>query len=91
MCDFIPPHFLEQHGFVMIDKGTVGPYGDTTIKLQSGDVAIIGKNAKVEGGKYHACMYTSNGWYSDFKQHHMSPYKDTFPYAIYRYHNKQKA
>lgn len=82
---------LEQHGFVMIDKGTVGSYGDTTIKLQSGDVAIIGNNAKLDSGNYHACMYCSQGWISDFKQKHMSPYSSSWPYAIYRYHNKQKA
>jgi hypothetical protein len=81
---------LESHGFVMIDSGTVGPSGNPTIKLQAGDIAIIGKNAKVEGGKYHACMYTtSKGWVSDFIQNNMNVYGTAYPYAIYRFHNKQ--
>ena len=81
---------LESHGFVMIDSGTVGPSGNPTIKLQAGDIAIIGKNAKLEGGKYHACMYTtSKGWVSDFIQNNMNVYGTAYPYAIYRFHNKQ--
>jgi len=82
---------LKENGFVMIDSGIVKPYGDAKIPLQSGDVAIIGKDALTEGGKYHACMFSSQGWISDFKQKHMSPYDSSLPYAIYRFHNKQKA
>ena len=82
---------LEKNGFVMIDKGIVEGYGDTRILLQPGDVAIIGKDAKKEGGKYHACMYCSQGWISDFKQRHMNPYSSSWPYAIYRFHNKKKS
>jgi len=80
---------LEKHGFVMINQGIASPYGDAPIKLQSGDVAIIGNNAKKESGKFHAVMYCSKGWISDFRQKHMSPYGSTQPYAIYRFHNKQ--
>jgi hypothetical protein len=82
---------LKENGFVMIDSGIAKPYGDAKIPLQSGDVAIIGKDALTEGGKYHACMFSSQGWISDFKQKHMSPYDSSWPYAIYRFHNKQKA
>jgi hypothetical protein len=81
---------LKDNGFVMIENGTVSNYGDAKVPLQSGDVAIIGKDALKEGGKYHACMYCSKGWISDFKQNHMSPYSGTWPYAVYRFHNKQK-
>ena len=80
---------LEKHGFVMISKGNVPAYGDPPIALQSGDVAIIGANAKLVGGKFHATMYCSKGWISDFKQNHMSPYDHELPYAVYRFHNKQ--
>lgn len=82
---------LERNNFVMIDKGTVPPHGDTRIKLQSGDVAIIGSDAQIHGGKFHACMYCSKGWISDFRQNHMNPYSTSWPYAIYRYKNKKKA
>ena len=81
---------LESKGFVKIDDGTVQGYGDARIKLQSGDVAIIGADAQKHGSKFHACMYCSQGWISDFKQKHMSPYSGTWPYAIYRYKNKMK-
>lgn len=82
---------LERNGFVMIDSGVVGSYGDAKIPLQSGDVAIIGKDAEKVGGKFHACMYCSQGWISDFRQKHMSPYGSSWPYAIYRFHNKMKS
>lgn len=81
---------LERNGFVMIENGTASNYGDAKVQLQSGDVAIIGKDALKEGGKYHACMFCSQGWISDFKQNHMSPYSRTWPYAVYRFHNKKK-
>ena len=69
----------------------------TNISLQAGDVAIIGRNAKVEGGKYHACIWNGSQWVSDFFQGEMmSPYSSssdypdgTLPYAIFRYHNKE--
>jgi hypothetical protein len=82
---------LEKHGFIKIKEGITDAYGDAPIQLQSGDVAIIGKNAKIDGGKYHATMYCSEGWISDFRQKHMSPYKSNYPYAIYRFHNKMKS
>lgn len=82
---------LEKHGFIKIKEGITDAYGDAPIQLQSGDVAIIGKNAKIDGGKYHATMYCSEGWISDFRQKHMSPYKSSYPYAIYRFHNKMKS
>ena len=76
---------LEKKGFVKIDDGTVNSNGNPSIALQSGDVAIIGaKNS----GKFHACMYTKEGWYSDFKQNNMNPYGKDMPYAVYRFRNK---
>jgi hypothetical protein len=79
---------LEKNGFVQIDSGTVSAYGNPSISLQAGDVAIIGK--KMEG-VYHACMYTSSrGWGSDFMQKNMNVYGSSQPYAIYRFHNKKK-
>ncbi len=80
---------LEKNGFVQIDSGTVSAYGNPSISLQAGDVAIIGK--KMEG-VYHACMYTSSrGWCSDFIQKNMNIYGSSQPYAIYRFHNKKKS
>jgi hypothetical protein len=55
--------------------------------LQAGDICIIGHKDK---GKYHACMWTGDRWYSDHKQNNMVssnyPKSDApYPYAIYRY------
>lgn len=83
-------NILEKNNFVMIDNGVVGAYGDTKIPLQSGDVAIIGDDAQMRSTKFHACMYCSKGWISDFRQLHMNPYDKSYPYAIYRYKNKKK-
>jgi hypothetical protein len=83
---------LEKRGFVKIDEGIVQKYGNCKIPLQAGDIAIFGKNAKLDGGNYHACMYTaSKGWHSDFKQNNMNVYNSEEPYAIYRFHNKKKS
>ena len=86
------------NGFKMIHIGKCTPNDrETNIKLQAGDVAIIGRDAKYDGGKYHACIWSGNQWISDYKQgKKMSPYgkKEQYldgylPYAIFRYHNKQ--
>lgn len=99
-------HILEKidkggkSGFVKIATGNCTPTlagRKVNMALQAGDVAIIGRNAKVEGGKYHACMWSGEEWISDYYQgEKMSPYgndKDypggTLPYAIFRYHNKK--
>jgi len=78
---------LENNGFKIIEIDEVSNYGGPKIALQAGDVAIIGRDVeKGGGGKFHACMYTaSKGWVSDFFQNNMSPYKDTYPYALYRF------
>ena len=87
---------LAKNGFVKIAEGSVAPGGTPSYTPQSGDVAIIGPPAPTK--PYHACMYTSDGWVSDFKQGKImcpssySKYKkDTQPYAIYRYKNKKKS
>jgi len=82
---------LESHGFVQItpNNATIGANGNPNIELQAGDVSIIGKNAKLEGGKYHACMWSGTQWISDFKQKNMNVYGSSQPYAIYRFHNKK--
>lgn len=78
---------LENNDFKIIEIGEVSNFGGPKIALQAGDVAIIGRDVeKGKGGKFHACMYTaSKGWISDFFQNNMSPYKDTYPYALYRF------
>jgi hypothetical protein len=45
-------------------------------KVEYGDIAVIGWNVGAgEPGAYHACMYTEDGWYSDYNQNkYMSPY-----------------
>lgn len=82
---------LEKYKFVQIYTDTVNPGGNTSFNLQAGDVCIIGHKSH---GKYHACMWTGNRWYSDHKQNNMIsskyPKSDApYPYAIYRYHNKK--
>ena len=49
---------------------------NTNYNIKPGDIAVIGWDTeKGEEGSYHACMYTGNGWYSDFNQgQKMSPY-----------------
>ena len=80
---------LKKNGFVQIDSGIVSAYGNADIKLQAGDVAILGPKS---GGKFHACMFTSSrGWVSDFIQKNMNVYGTSQPYAIYRFHNKKKS
>lgn len=96
-------HILENidkdgNGFKIIATGDCTPKNRTaSIKLQAGDVAVIGRNAREEGGKYHACIWSGEQWISDYKQgKNMSPYgkieqypDGTLPYAIFRYHNKE--
>lgn len=84
---------LEKNGFVKIDEGTVAGSSNPSIKLQAGDVAILGGDYEnTRSGKYHACMYTaSRGWVSDFIQRNMNAYGSAQPYAIYRFHNKTKS
>lgn len=83
---------LEKHGFVQIQASTINPGGNIpTATLQAGDVCIIGHKSH---GKYHACMWTGNKWYSDHMQKNMVsskyPKKDApYPYAVYRFHNKK--
>lgn len=86
---------LEQNGFQMIESGgQLAKHGNSKIQPQAGDVCIIGRDVeKGAGGKYHACMWNGKQWVSDFKQNYMNVYNsskyDLFPYAIYRFHNKQ--
>ena len=81
---------LAKHGFVQIMSGTVQPRGNVDSSLlQAGDVCIIGKNARVEGGKYHACLWVGDKWVSDFKQPNMNVYQTAYPYFIYRFRNKK--
>jgi hypothetical protein len=49
---------------------------NTNYNVKPGDIAVIGWDTeKGEEGSYHACMYTGDGWYSDFNQgQKMSPY-----------------
>jgi hypothetical protein len=99
-------HILEKidngggSGFTMIANGDCTPSQNgrkANIELQAGDVAIIGNNAKLEGGRHHACMWSGSEWVSDYFQGDlMCPYGNKnyypggkLPYAIYRYHNKK--
>ena len=80
---------LKDNGFVMIDEGMIQAYGNPNIPIQAGDVAVIGYDAEKQGGKFHVCMYSGSIWASDFIQKNMNPYGEKWPYAIYRFHNKQ--
>ena len=85
---------LKKHDFVQIsDKDLILSPNQTNvpIRLQAGDVAIIGKNAKLEGGEFHACMWSGEQWISDFKQKNLNVYGSSYPCAIYRFKNKQGA
>ena len=81
---------LSKHGFVQIYSGKVQSRGNfDKSKLQAGDVCIVGKNARVEGGRYHACIWVGNEWVSDFKQPNMNVYREEYPFFIYRFRNKK--
>ena len=83
---------LDYHGFVRITPSdlTLSPnQRNVDMQLQAGDVAIIGKNARLSGGHFHACMWTGSQWVSDFKQNNLNVYSSSQPCAIYRFHNKQ--
>ena len=80
---------LEKNGFVMISEGIIAPHGNPNTPLQAGDIAVIGDDAEKKGGKFHVCMFNGQIWISDFFQNNMNPYKEPWPYAIYRFHNKQ--
>lgn len=80
-------HILEDHNFHIVYKDNCNPGENTKFDLQAGDICIIGHKDK---GKYHACMWTGDRWYSDHKQNNMVssnyPKSDApYPYAIYRY------
>ena len=82
---------LEKHGFVKIYETSIPSGGNLNYSLQAGDIAIIGHNGH---GKYHACMWTGDRWYSDHKQNNMIsskyPKSDSpYPVALYRYKNKK--
>ena len=68
---------LKKYGFNLEYSGTCTKNSrNTDFKVQPGDVSIIGWDVdKGEPGAYHACMYTGDGWWSDFNQGgKMSPY-----------------
>lgn len=53
-----------------------------SIMLQKGDIVVIPKGSYSFWG--HIAMYDGSQWVSDFKQKHMSPYRKTVKYRIYR-------
>ena len=80
-------NILEKHGFKKIYETTVPSGGNLKYDLQAGDVAIIGHKTH---GKYHACMWTGDKWYSDHEQNNMIsskyPKSDSpYPTALYRF------
>jgi hypothetical protein len=82
---------LEKNGFVQIYDSKIEPGGNTKASLQAGDVCIIGHK---NHGKYHACMWVGDRWYSDHRQNNMIsskyPKSDSpYPVALYRYKNKK--
>ena len=73
---------LKSKGFDKMAEGMLSSGGDVNMKLQAGDVCILGKSG---GPGNHACMWTGNKWVSDFIQDHANVYGDTVEYAVYRY------
>ena len=50
---------------------------------KKGDIIVIEKSENHIWG--HIAMYNGKQWISDFKQKNMNPYKDKYPYVIFRY------
>ena len=68
---------LKKNGFNLEHSGTCTKNSrNPNFSPQPGDISIIGWDVeKGEDGAFHACMYTGDGWWSDFNQgQKMSPY-----------------
>lgn len=50
---------------------------------KKGDIIVIEKSENHIWG--HIAMYNGKQWISDFKQKNMNPYKNKYPYVIFRY------